>query len=142
MKKEDVSQDDSFLEGHQKAAYALDEHGKYVIVPSRGYADEVVATTVALEAQDRLIQIAWEQAKAGQQSPLAYHLAVRHWTLGLAAAQMGLMRWQVWWHMKPAGFRRLSAALRKRYSEGLDLPEAQLSILPDVPELTMGTARG
>ena len=110
LKKEDVSQDDSFLEGHQKAAYAIDEHGKYVVVPSRGYADEVVATTVALQAQDRLIQIAWENARRGAQSPLAYHLAVKQLTLGLAAAQMGIWRARVWWHLKPAGFRRLSSS--------------------------------
>jgi hypothetical protein len=138
VKKEEVSQDDSFLEGHQKAAYAVDEHGNYVVVPSRGYADEVVATTVALLTQDRLIQTAWERARNGELSPLAYHLAVKHWTLGLAAAQMGIGRWRVWWHLRPAGFRRLSAALKSRYSEQLDVPLQELSVVPEAPELTMG----
>ena len=142
MRKEDVSQDDSFLEGHQKAAYAIDEHGKYVVVPSRGYADEVVATTVALLAQDRLIQSAWEQARRGAQSPLGYHLAVKQWTLGLAAAHLGISRWRVWWHLKPAGFRRLSPALRQRYCQELDVTLAQLSTVPDAPDLTMGGAGG
>jgi hypothetical protein len=138
LKKEDVSQDDSFLEGHQKAAYALDEHGKYVVVPSRGYADEVVATTFALVAQDRLIQTAWERARAGVQSPLAYHLAVKQLTLGLAAAQVGIWRVRVWWHLRPAGFRRLSPSLRQRYCKELDITEAQLLAVPATPELTMG----
>jgi hypothetical protein len=142
VKKADVSQDDSFLEGHQKVAYALDEQGKYVGVPSRGYADEVVATTVALLAQDRLIQLAWDRARAGEQSPLAYHLSVKHLTLGLAAAQMGIWRWRVWWHLKPAGFRRLSASLRQRYCKELDIDEAKLLSLPDAPELTMGGSGG
>lgn len=140
MKKEEVSQDDSFLEGHQKAAYALDEQGKYVVVPSRGYADEVVATTVALHAQDRLIQLAWDCARSGEQSPLGYHLAVKHLTLGLAAAQMGIGRWRVWWHLKPAGFRRLSPTLLERYAKELDITQAQLLALPAAPELTMGNA--
>ncbi len=140
MKKEDVSQDDSFLDGHQKAAYAVDEHGKYVVVPSRGYADEVVATTVALRVQDQLIQIAWEKARKGEQSPLAYHLATRQWTLGLAAAQMGIGRWRVWWHLKPFGFRRLSSSLSRRYCQELDVTPAQLKTVPDAPELTMGDA--
>lgn len=142
MKKEDVSQDDSFLEGHQKAAYAVDEHGKYVVVPSRGYADEVVATTFALVAQDRLIQTAWEKARSGEQSPLGYHLAVKQWTLGLAAAQMGIWRLRVWWHLKPGGFRRLSSAMKARYCKELDLTEAQLSTVPAKPELTMDGAGG
>lgn len=142
MRKDEVSQDDSFLEGHQKAAYALDENGRYVVVPSRGYADEVVATTVALEAQDRLVQAAWERARRGEQSPLAYHLAVKQWTLGLAAAQLGISRVRVWWHLKPAGFRGLSPKLRQRYCEELDLTAAQLATVPEAPEQMMGAPGG
>lgn len=138
MKTRDVSQDDSFLEGHQKAAYAVDEHGKYVVVPSRGYADEVVATSFALVQQDKLIQTAWDRAKKGEVSPLAYHLAVKQWTLGLAAAQLGVWRLRVWWHLKPGGFRRLSEAMRARYCEELDLTPAQLGTVPDAPELSLG----
>ncbi len=140
MKKEDVSQDDSFLEGHQKAAYALDENGRYVVVASRGYAAEVVATTVALLAQDRLIQAAWEKARRAEVSPLAYHLAVKQWTLGLAAAQVGIWRLRVWWHLRPSGFRGLSASLRTRYCQELDLTAEQLGVVPAAPELTMGGA--
>jgi hypothetical protein len=138
LKKEDVSQDDSFLEGHQKAAYAIDENGKYVVVPSRGYADEVVATTYALLAQDKRVFTAWERCKRGEVSPLAYHLALKQWTLGLAAAQLGIWRLRVWWHLKPGGFRRLSASMRLRYCQELDLTPAQLSAVPDQPELMMG----
>ena len=100
MKTRDVSQDDSFLDGHQKAAYAVDEKGQYVVVPTRGYADEVVATSFALVQQDKRIQAAWERARKGEVSPLAYHLAVKQWTLPLAAAQMGLLRIRVWWHLQ------------------------------------------
>lgn len=142
MKKEEVSQDDSFLEGHQKAAYAIDENGRYVVVPSRGNADEVVATSVALEAQDRLVQAAWDRARRGEQSPLAYHLAVKQWSLGLAAAQLGISRLRVWWHLKPAGFRRLSDPLRQRYCEELDLGADELASLPDAPERMMGPLGG
>ncbi len=138
MKKEDVTQDESFLDGRSKAAYALDEKGQYVVVATRGYADEVAATTVALRTQDRLIQQAWDAAKRGEASPLAYHLAAKHWTLGLAAAQMGMMRWRVWWHLKPAGFRGIPASVLERYAKELDIPAAQLRLLPDAPELAVG----
>ena len=137
MKKEDVSQDKSFLEGHQKAAYAVDEQGKYVVVPSLGYADETVATTFALVAQDRLIQTAWERARRGELSPLGYHLACKQWTVGLAAAHLGIWRLRVWWHLRPYGFRRMSKRLKARYCQELDVSEAQLSTVPDRPELTM-----
>ncbi len=138
MKTRDVSQDDSFLEGHQKAAYAVDENGQYVVVPSRGYADEVVATSFALVQQDKRIQSAWERAKKGEVSPLAYHLAVKQWTLPLAAAQLGIWRIRVWWHLTPRGFAGLSDALRAKYCHELDLAPAQLLTVPETPELTLG----
>ena len=125
-------------EGHQKAAYAVDENGTYVVVPSRGYADEVVATSFALVQQDKLIQAAWERAKKGEVSPLAYHLAVKQWTLPLAAAQMGLWRLFVWWHLKPRGFAGMSQRLRTKYCAELDLSPAQLASVPEKPELTLG----
>jgi hypothetical protein len=138
VKSKDVTQDDSFLEGHQKAAYAVDENGQYVVVPSRGYADEVVATSFALVQQDKRIQAAWERAKKGEVSPLAYHLAVKQWTLPLAAAQMGLWRIFVWWHCQPRGFAGMSESLRQKYSAELDVPLEQLARVPEKPELTLG----
>lgn len=137
MKTKDVSQDPSFLEGHQKAAYALDENGKYVVVASRGYADEVVATSFALVQQDNLIKAAFDRVKRGEASPLAYHLAVRQWTLALAAAQMGIWRIRVWWHLRPGGVERMSAKMRARYCAELDLTPERLASLPDQPELTL-----
>ena len=142
MKKEEVSQDDSFLEGHQKATWALDEHGRYVVVPSRGYEPERIATTVALLAQDRCVQSAWERARQGTQSPLGYHLAVKQWTLGLAAAHLGISRFRVWWHLRPFGFRRLSASLLARYCQSLDLEPLKFTRVPEAPELSMDEPRG
>ena len=134
MRQDEVTQDASFLEGHQKANYALDANGRYVVVASGGYEPERIATAVALQAQDRLVKSAWERARRGEASPLAYHLAVKQWTLGLAAAQIGIFRLRVWWHLKHTGFKNLSAKMRRRYCAGLDLDEAQLSTLPDAPE--------
>lgn len=134
MNKSDVPQDDSFLDGHRKAAYAVDEQGRYVVVPSKGYAAEVAATSVALHAQDLAVQRAWEQVKRGEVSPLAYHFAVRQWPLGLAAAHVGLSRVRVWWHLKPRAFLGLSAELKRRYCEALAVTEAQLGSIPEVPE--------
>ena len=115
MNQDDVPQDDSFLEGHRKAAYADDAQGRYVVVASRGYEAEVAATSVALEEVDRAVQQAWEQVRAGTVSPLAYHFAVRQWPLGLAAASVGLSRFRVWWHLKPRDFQSLSGAMKQRY---------------------------
>lgn len=137
MNKDEVPQDASFLEGHRKAAYAVDEKGNYVVVPSKGYEAEVAATAVALYEVDRAVQQAWEQVKRGEVSPLAYHFAVRQWPLSLAAAELGVSRLRLWWHLKPSTFAGLSAAWKKRYCDALALSEAQLATVPDAPEKLM-----
>jgi hypothetical protein len=138
VKSADVPQDDSFLEGHRKAAYAVDANGQYVVVPSRGYEAEVAATSVALLEVDRAVQVAWNQVKAGTVSPLAYHFAVRQWPLGLAAASVGVSRLRLWWHLKPKVFAGLSASMKRRYCEALAITEAQLASVPEAPERLMG----
>jgi hypothetical protein len=138
VKQDEVPQDDSFLEGHRKAAYAVDAQGNYVVVPSRGYEAERVATGVALDAQDRAVQQAWEQVKRGEVSPLAYHFAVRQWPLALAAEELRLSRLRIWWHLKPRAFARLTAAMKQRYCQALAVTEAQLGTVPEAPERMMG----
>jgi hypothetical protein len=140
VKQDEVPQDDSFLDGHRKAAYAVDEKGNYVVVPSKGYEAEVAATAVALYEVDQAVQHAWEQVKRGEVSPLAYHFAVRQWPLSLAAAELGISRLRLWWHLKPGAFAGLSPAWKKRYCEALALTEAQLVTVPDAPEKLMGQA--
>jgi hypothetical protein len=137
VKSEEVPQDDSFLEGHRKAAYAIDANGKYVVVASRGYEAEVAATSVALLEVDRAVQVAWNQVKAGTVSPLAYHFAVRQWPPALAAASLGISRFRIWWHLKPSVFARLSPSMKRRYCEALAITEAQLSSVPEAPERLM-----
>jgi hypothetical protein len=140
VKSDDVPQDASFLEGHRKAAYAVDAEGKYVVVPSTGYEAEVAATSVALYEIDRAVQQAWEQVKRGEVSPLAYHFAVRQWPLSLAADSVGLSRLRIWWHLKPKAFAGLNAELKKKYCAALAISEAQLATVPDAPEKLMEQA--
>ena len=137
MNKDEVPQDASFLEGHRKAAYAVDAQGNYVVVPSLGYEAEVAATSVALDDVDRAVQRAWEQVKQGLVSPLAYHFAVRQWPLGLAAQSVGVSRLRLWWHLKPRAFAALSPSMKKRYCHALAISEAQLAAVPDAPEKLM-----
>jgi hypothetical protein len=134
MKKSQVPQDDSFLEGHQKAAYAVDEYGRYAIVPSRGWEPERVATSVALEAQDRALRQVWEQVASRRRSPLAYYMTLRQLTPALLGQYAGVSRWRVWWHLRPGGFRGMPPELKRRYSACLDVPFDRMSTLPEQPE--------
>jgi hypothetical protein len=134
MKKDQVPQDDSFLEGYEKAAYAVDEQGKYSIVPSRGWEPERIATSMALEAVDRALHEAWERAKARTASPLAYHMTHRQLNAGMLAEHLGISSWRVRWHLRPFGFRMMSLGMALKYCAGLDVPIERFITIPSEPE--------
>ena len=136
MKKQQVPQDDSFLEGHQKAAYAVDDQGKYTIVPSRGWEPERVATSMALEAQDRELRLAWEMVKARRASPLAYHMTRCQLTPGTLAEHMGMSSLRVRWHLRPFGSGMMSLRTALRYCACLDIPIDRFLDVPSAPEAT------
>ena len=135
MRKDEVPQDDSFLDGHQKAAYAVDEHGNYAVVPTRGWEPERIATSVALEAQDREVRSVWERVKSHQRSPLAYHMTSRQLTPALLAEYAGISSWRVRWHLRPTGFRRMSLRMALKYCTCLDIPIERLLTVPPAPEM-------
>ncbi len=134
MKIDEVPQDPGFLDGLQRANYAVGEDGRYVVVASPGWEAERAATEMALLEQDRFLRAAWEAVQAGRRSPLAYHFARRQLTTGLAAQGAGLSRLRVWWQLRPRGFAAMSAAHRRRWAEFLQLPEEEMGRVPKEPE--------
>ena len=134
MKKTEVPQDDSFLDGHRKAAYAVDEQGKYSVVPSRGYEPERVATSLALEAQDEALRHAWEQVNRKERSPLAYYMTLRQLNPSLLANHVGIATWRVRRHLSPSGFTGMSLRLALKYCETLAINIDKFLTVPDKPE--------
>ncbi|MBI5544818.1 MAG: hypothetical protein HY901_13090 [Deltaproteobacteria bacterium] len=134
MKAHEVPADEGFLEGYQRGAYAVDEKGQYRIVATSGWHAETAATAAALEEQDRAIQAAFEQVRAGRRSPLAYHIARRLLTPSLLASYAGVSRLRVAGHLRPFGFRRTPLWLAQRYAECLQMSLNDLVRLPEKPE--------
>lgn len=131
MKAKDVPQEDSILAGHQRACYAVDEHGRYTLVPSRGWEVEKIVNAVARADIAAAIAEARERARRGEASPLLYHMRRRQMTVALLAANTGFTRLRVRWHLRPAAFARLSAETLTRYAEALRLSVDELRRLPD-----------
>ncbi|HEY3445300.1 MAG TPA: hypothetical protein VGK67_03005 [Myxococcales bacterium] len=134
MKTSEVPADKGFLEDFNRGTYALDEKGQYRIVASPGWSAETTATAAALEEQDRAIQAAFAAVQAGQQSPLAYHLARKMLTPALLASYAGVWSLRTRWHLTPFGFRHLSPKLARRYADSLQMPVDELGALPEKPE--------
>lgn len=131
MKEEDVPQDRAkAFAGLSKALYAQDEHGRYRIVRSSGWEAEEIVLDQALEEYERAAADALARARAGEASPLEYHMCRCRMDVVLLAQSTGFFRWQVKRHLQPAKFRSLSPAKRRRYADALGLAVEALDTLP------------
>jgi len=120
MRESEVPQEGSrTLAGHRKAVYAVAENGKLRLVPSRGWEVEEIVTRQAVEDLERRAEQARARARAGQSSPLEYHMYRARMDLELLSQTTGLWRWRVRRHFKPAVFASLPLALKQRYAAAL-----------------------
>jgi hypothetical protein len=133
VRDRDVPQDDSFYGGHLRACYAVDERGEYVLTTSRGWETERIATAQAIADLHAKLERRRQAALAGEESPLAFHMAARQMTPALLAQNMGISRWRVRRHLRPGVFRRLSQAMLHRYAVCLDVPVETLARVPAAP---------
>ncbi len=130
MKIEQVPQEQSMLAGERRACYAEDAHGRYVVVPSTGWEVEKIVNAQAVAEVRAAIEAARARVLQGRRSPLDYHMACCQMTPALLAANAGIARLRVWWHLRPRPFARLSRAVLARYAEALAIPVEELCRLP------------
>lgn len=131
MKINEVPQEVSMLEGHQRACYAVDDTGRYVVVGSTGWEVEKVVNAQAVDEVRRAIDAAAGRVRRGEASALAYHMACCQMDVGLLAANTGIWSLRVRRHLKPAVFAALKPALLARYAEALGLTVEALCRMPD-----------
>ncbi|MDR1063726.1 MAG: hypothetical protein LBL48_07310 [Azoarcus sp.] len=127
MDADDVPQEGNAThEGQRRAVYARDADGHLGLVLSRGWQVEEIVTRQAVETFDELAAAALARVRAGQSSPLEYHMYRARMDVSLLAQATGLWRWRVRRHLRPAVFARLPSSLRARYAEALGMEPARL----------------
>jgi hypothetical protein len=131
MRRKDVPQDQGLFGEWKEVSYAVDDDGRYVLVTSAGWEPANIANHLAWESIDAEIGAVLAKVRAGELSPLAYHMARHQMGPGLLAGYAGLFRWQVRRHMKPAAFRRISPALADRYAAIFRITTEGLMETPD-----------
>jgi hypothetical protein len=131
MQVKDIPQDPSILEGHQRACYARDETGRYVIATSRGWEVERIANQHAVDEINAGIAAVLADVRAGKSSVLAYHMARFHMSPGLLAANTGIWSFRIRRHMRPDVFARLPEAILMRYADAFRIELAELVRMPD-----------
>jgi hypothetical protein len=117
MKISEVPQDDiKTLQGERKALFAVDEQGRYAQTTTRGWeVEEIVLHQVISDFEEQARQAA-VRVRQQETSPIEYFM-LKSWMDPLTLAQaMGLYRWQVRRHFKPAVFQKLKDKTLREYA--------------------------
>lgn len=134
MRTDEVTQTSStLLDGQARVVYALDDQGHYQKVSSSGWQPEEDAGLDEVDWFDRLTLQTYQQAQAGQASPLAYHMYRLRMDPALLAQSTGIWAWRVKRHLQVQRFPTLSAKLLQRYADALGMSVTQLQSLAPAP---------
>ncbi len=139
MKEQDVPQDAALFEQWREIFYATDAEGNYVLVPSRGWDPANLANIQAWDVIREELEQALDEIRAGRFSPLYYHMLRFQMNAGLLAGYVGLSRWRVKRHLRPAGYAKMKQDARENYCRLFNLPEGGLDLLPERPQLPVAT---
>jgi hypothetical protein len=126
MHKNEVPQDEGIAEGLEEVTYAVDDSGRYILVPSKGWEPKNISNFQAWEIIAEQIATARQEVLDNKVSPLAYHMARNLMDLPLLAKYMGMMGWRVRRHMKPKVFNKLGQNIIERYAHLLKVTPEQL----------------
>ena len=131
MQKNEVPQDEALFEGKSGVCYAVDDSGRYVLAESAGWEPSNIANLQAWEVINEEIAAVRLKVRAGELSPLAYHMVRHQMDAKLLSGYAGLFGWQVRRHMKPGPFQKLKPAQIARYAAILKTTVEELCRVPE-----------
>jgi len=133
MKVNDVPQDDvpDFTEGWlKKGNYALDDKGKYVMVPSKGWVVDDMVNKMAYDEYQDKVEETRKAVLAGQKSPLAYYMELRQMVPKFLGKTAGIATFRVKRHLRPEIFAKLKPDVLDSYAKALSITREELKIVP------------
>lgn len=131
MHIKDVPQDMGMAGNQKEVCYAVDGNGRYTLAPSLGWAPKNIANAQAWELIEVEVNSVLVRVRNGLASPLAYHMVRNLMNIKLLARYSGFFRWQVYFHLTPRGFARLSSAQKQRYADVFNISADELQRIPD-----------
>jgi len=111
--------------------YAVDESGRFVGVQSVGWDVSNTGFSKYWEHVGHIIDAARADVAEGRKSPLWYWMQVSLLDVRMLADYMGMWRWRVRRHMRPAVFATLKPTLLDRYAQVFQIEPALVRSLPD-----------
>ncbi|MBU2903739.1 MULTISPECIES: hypothetical protein [Arenibacter] len=128
MKKNEVPQDKSNLESanFKELCYAVDENGEYTTELSTGWNPKTIALNNAIEALNERISASKQRVKDLKVSPLEYYMELHKMDLPILASYVGIWKWRVKRHFRPAVFKNLNNKTLQKYADVFDITIEEL----------------
>lgn len=123
MKKEEVPQDQGNLSKSnlKELIYATDEKGNYTTALSSGWEPKTIALSNSIDEINERIAEAKEGVKNGEVSPIVYFMELHKMDPIILASYVGMWKWRVKRHFKPAVFSKLSDRILSKYAEAFSI---------------------
>ena len=128
MEKENVPQDKSNLTKNnvKELLYATDENGNYTTTLSTGWEPKTIALSNSIDEINERIAEAKQQVKTGEVSPISYYMELNEMDLTILSSYVGMWKWRVKRHFKPAVFAKLSDSILKKYADAFSISVSEL----------------
>ena len=132
MKVNEVPQDNTlkYYEGIKRACYAINDEGKYVIVPSNGWNEEEIINGLAVNELAVNLEKTRKAVLEGVKSPLAYHMERRQMIPDILGKTAGIAAFRVKRHCRPEIFAKLKDSVLDRYADALAITLEELKTVP------------
>ena len=128
MKKNEVPQDKSNLESanFKELCYAVDENGEYTTELSTGWSPKTIALNNAIEALNERIAASKQRVRELKASPLEYYMELHKMDLPILASYVGIWKWRIKRHFRPAVFSTLNNKTLQKYADVFDITIEEL----------------
>lgn len=128
MEKDKVPQDTSNLTKNnvKELLYATDENGNYTTTLSTGWEPKTIALSNSIDEINERIAEAKQQVLNGEVSPISYYMEVNKMDLTILSSYLGMWKWRVKRHFKPAIFAKLSDSILKKYADAFNISISEL----------------
>ena len=128
MKENEVPQDKGNLSksNMKELVYATDENGSYTTALSTGWEPKTIALSNSIDEINERIATAKEQVKSGEVSPIVYFMELSKMDIGVLSSYVGIWKWRVKRHFKPAVFAKLNDKILQKYAETFNISVLEL----------------